>query len=62
VGPDSFCSEGALFEQHEVSCVAAFDGLAVIADSVNTKPREGELRHAVMLLRAGTEHWESIKD
>jgi hypothetical protein len=62
LGPHSFCDEGDLLGEHSVSCTAAFDGMAVIADSVNAKPGEGDLQRAVALLRAGVEHWESIKD
>jgi hypothetical protein len=64
LGSDSFCEEGddVFHESHEVSCVAAFDGMAVIAESVNRKPERGSLEHAVALLRAGVEHWESIRD
>jgi hypothetical protein len=36
--------------------------MAVIADSANTKPARGNVRHAVTLLRAGVEQWESIRD
>ena len=63
LGEHSFCHEGddVFHETHGVSCVAAFDGMAIIADSVNTKPARGNLRHAVTLLRAGVEHWESIR-
>jgi hypothetical protein len=64
LGEHSFCHEGddVFHETHGVSCVAAFDGIAIIADSVNTKPARGNLRHAVTLLRAGVEYWESIRD
>jgi hypothetical protein len=64
LGSDSFCEEGddVFHESHEVSCVAAFDGMAVIAESVNRKPERGSLEHAVTLLRAGVAHWESIRD
>ncbi len=63
LGSHSFCHEGddVFHETHGVSCVAAFDGMAVIADSVNTKPGRGNVRHAVALLRAGVAHWESIR-
>ena len=61
-GRYSFCDEGELLGKHSVTCTAAFDGMAVIADSVNAKPGEGDLRHAVALLRAGVKHWESIND
>jgi hypothetical protein len=62
--PRSFCEEGddVFHENHEVSCVAAFDGMAVIADSVNAKPERGSIEHAVTMLRAGVAHWESIRD
>jgi hypothetical protein len=64
IGSDSFCEEGddVFHESHEVSCVAAFDGMAVIAESVNRKPGRGSLEHAVTLLRVGVAHWESIRD
>jgi hypothetical protein len=60
----SFCHEGddAFHETHRVSCIAAFDGMAIIADSVNTKPGRGNIEHAVPLLDAGIEYWESIRD
>lgn len=61
---DSFCEQGddIFHETHMVSCVAAFDGMAVIADSENEKPERGSLEHALTLLRAGVSHWESIRD
>ena len=64
LGSHSFCDEQELplTGQHSVSCVAAFDGMAVIADSVNTKPERGSIEHAVTMLRAGKAHWESIRD
>ena len=64
LGSHSFCEEQELplTGQHRVGCVAAFDGMAVIADSVNTKPERGSIEHAVTMLRAGVEHWESIRD
>ena len=64
LGPHSFCHEGddVFHDTHSVECVAAFDGMAVIADSVNTKPGRGNVRHAAALLRAGVAHWESIRD
>jgi hypothetical protein len=64
LGSDSFCEGGddVFHESHAVSCVAAFDGMAVIAESVNRKPERGSLEHAVTLLRAGIDHWESIRD
>jgi hypothetical protein len=64
LGSDSFCEEGddVFHESHEVRCIAAFDGMAVIAESVNRKPERGSLEHAVTLLRAGVAHWESIRD
>jgi hypothetical protein len=63
-GEHSFCHEGddVFHETHGVSCVAAFDGMAIIADSVNTKPAQGNLGHAVTLLRAGVEYWDSTRD
>jgi hypothetical protein len=64
LGEHAFCHEGddVFRETHGVSCIAAFDGMAIIARSANTKPARGNLRHAVTLLRAGVEHWESIRD
>jgi hypothetical protein len=62
LGPYSFCDEGELLGKHSVSCTAAFDGMAIIADSVNAKPGEGDLQHSVALLRAGVKHWELIND
>jgi hypothetical protein len=62
LGPRSFCDEGELLGKHSVRCTAAFDGMAVIADSVNAKPGMGDLQHAIALLRAGVKHWETIDD
>jgi hypothetical protein len=64
LGKHAFCHEGndVFRETHGVSCIAAFDGMAIIAHSANTKPARGDLRHTVTLLRAGVEHWESIRD
>ena len=64
LGPHSFCHEGddVVHETHGVSCITVFDGMAIIADSVNTRPGRGNVRHAVTLLRAGIAHWESIRD
>jgi hypothetical protein len=64
LGSDSFCEGGddVFRESHEMSCIAAFDGMAIIAESVNSKPERGSLEHAVALLRAGIDHWESIRD
>lgn len=64
LGADSFCEQGddVFHETHEVSCVAAFDGMAVIAESSNRKPNRGNLVHALALLQAGASHWKSISD
>jgi hypothetical protein len=64
LGEHAICHEGddVFRETHGVSCIGAFDGMAVIADSANTKPARGNVRHAVTLLRAGVEQWESIRD
>jgi hypothetical protein len=64
LGSDSFCEEGddPFHESHFVECVAAFDGMAVIAESTNRKPERGSLEHALTLLRAGVAHWKSISD
>jgi len=64
LGPRSYCAEDdlPLSSQHRVSCIAAFDGMAVIAESVNSNPERGSLEDAVALLHAGVEHWESIRD
>ena len=63
LGSRSFCEEDEPPNgQHRVSCTAAFDGMAVIAESVNRKPRRGSLGRAVTLLHAGVAHWESIAD
>lgn len=61
---DSFCAEQdvPIHNSHVVSCVAAFDGMAVMAESTNQKPEQGSLEHALTLLRAGVSHWESIRD
>jgi len=62
LGSHSRCAEQELFEQHRVMCVAAFDGMAVIAESDNAIPERGNVEHAVTMLRAGKAHWESIRD
>jgi hypothetical protein len=63
LGSRSFCEEDeALYQGHRVSCIAAFDGMAIIAESVNGKPERGSLEHAVTLLRAGVAYWESIRE
>jgi hypothetical protein len=64
LGSDSFCEEGdvPIYGSHVVSCVAAFDGMAVIAESENPMSEGGSLEHALTLLRAGVSHWESIRD
>jgi len=64
LGEHSFCQEGddVFHATHGVSCIAAFDGMAIIADSVNAKPGRGNVRHSVTLLRAGVEYWESVRD
>lgn len=64
LGPRSYCAEDdlPLSSQHRVMCIAAFDGMAVIAESVNSNPERGSLEDAAALLHAGVEHWESIRD
>ena len=64
LGEHAFCHQGddVFRETHVARCIAAFDGMAIIADSANAKPARGNLRHAVTLLRAGVEHWESLRD
>lgn len=61
---NAYCHEGpdVFRENHEVSCIAAFDGMAIIADSANANPARGDVRHALTLLRAGIEHWKTIRD
>jgi subtilisin family serine protease len=61
---DSLCTEQdvPIYNQHSVECLAAFDGMAVIAESTNQKPERGNLRNALTLLRAGVSHWESIRE
>jgi len=63
LGEHSSCHEGddVFHETHGVTCIAAFDGMAIITDSVNTKPGHGNVRHSVTLLRAGVEYWESVR-
>lgn len=65
LGPRSYCAADDLpleTLKHRVMCVAAFDGMAVIAESINDDPRQGSLESAVALLHAGVEHWKSIRD
>ena len=64
LGSRSFCAadETILDAKHRVSCIAAFDGMAVIAETINTSPESSSLKHAETLLRAGVAHWESIGD
>ena len=63
LGSRSFCEEDEpLNEEHRVSCTAAFDGMAVITESVNRKPARGSLERAVTLLHAGVAHWESVRE
>ena len=64
LGSRSFCAADETIPdaKHRVSCIAAFDGMAVIAEAVNTSRESSSLKHAVTLLRAGVAHWESIGD
>jgi hypothetical protein len=64
LGPRAYCEADhpPPEAQRRVSCVAAFDGLAVTAESINRDPDRGSLVHATTLLRAGVEYWESIRD
>jgi hypothetical protein len=62
LGPRSYCEADSLpwDAKHRVSCTTAFDGVAVIAESINSDPERGSLEAAVALLRAGVEHWKAI--
>ena len=59
-GARAFCATGWGADSRNVICFAAFDGLAVSAESDNRR-RPGSFRNAVKLLRAGAAHWTSIR-
>src|SRR5947209_3714352 len=61
VGARAFCATTEDVDSHGVICFAAFDGLAVSAESSNSGSRRGTFQNAVKLLRAGAAHWKSIR-